>query len=153
MKNDQNVISINNFELRFNKILKNQIFDCFFTLSRNARSIEINFVFVDVFVEKINVESNMFFIIQFSNEIANNKVDISNYWNSKYRFKIQKILNRHNKLFNDNLNKFNDDIEIFIFFRNEIDIFDFKQNLYFFIVRNKKVMNEIFYLLMKQKRI
>ena len=95
----------------------------------------------------------MFFIIQFSNEIANNKIDISNYWNQKYRFKIQKILNRHNKLFNDDLNKFNDDIEMFIFFRNEIDIFDFKQNLYFFIVRNKKVMNEIFDLFVKQKQI
>ena len=63
VKNNQNVISINNFELRFIKILKNQIFERFFTLSRNARSIEINFVFADVFVEQINVESNMFFII------------------------------------------------------------------------------------------
>ena len=79
VKIHQNIISINNFELRFIKILKNQIFERFFTLSRNARSIEINFVFVDIFVEKINIESNMFFIIQFSNEIANNKIDISNH--------------------------------------------------------------------------
>ena len=64
---------------------------------------------------------------------------------------MQKILNRYNKFFNDDLNKFNNDIEMFIFFRNEIDIFDFKQNLYFFIVRNKKVMNEIFDLFVKQK--
>ena len=63
VKNHQNVISISNFELRFIKILKNQTFERFFTLSRNARSIEINFAFADVFVEKINVESNMFFII------------------------------------------------------------------------------------------
>ena len=62
---------------------------------------------------------------------------------------MQKILNRYNKFFNDDLNKFNNDIEMFIFFRNEIDIFDFKQNLYFFIVRNKKVMNEIFDLFVK----
>ena len=149
VKDHQDVISISNFELRLIKILKDQIFEHLFTLSRNARSIEINFVFADVFVEKINVESNMFFIIQFSNEIANNKIDISNYWNSKYRFKMQKILNRYNKFFNDDLNKFNNDIEMFIFFRNEIDIFDFKQNLYFFIVRNKKVMNEIFDLFVK----
>ena len=66
---------------------------------------------------------------------------------------MQKILNRYNKFFNDDLNKFNNDIEMFIFFRNEIDIFDFKQNSYFFIVRNKKIMNKIFDLLMKQKRI
>ena len=66
---------------------------------------------------------------------------------------MQKILNRHNKFFNNDLNKFNDDIEIFIFFRDEIDIFDFKQNLYFFIVQNKKIMNEIFDSFVKQKRI
>ena len=42
---------------------------------------------------------------------------------------------------------------MFIFFRNEIDILDFKQNSYFFIVRNKKIMNEIFDLFVKQKRI
>ena len=63
VKDHQNVILINNFELRFIKILKNQIFERFFTLSRNARSIKINFVFADVFVEKINVESDMLFII------------------------------------------------------------------------------------------
>ena len=51
------------------------------------------------------------------------------------------------------MNKFNDDIEMFIFFRNEIDILNFKQNSYFFIVRNKKTMNEIFDSLVKQKRI
>ena len=153
VKDHQNVISINNFELRLTKILKNQIFERLFTLSRNAQSIKINFVFADVFAEKTNVESNMFFIIQFSNEIANNKIDISNHWNQKYRFKMQKILNRHNKLFNNDLNKFNDDIEMLIFFRNEIDILDFKQNSYFFIARNKKVMNEILDSLMKQKRI
>ena len=79
VKNHQKVILISNFELRFIKILKNQIFERLFTLSRNARSIEINFVFVDVFVEKINVESNMLFIVQFSNEAANSKVDISNH--------------------------------------------------------------------------
>ena len=79
VKNHQNVISINNFELRFIKILKNQIFERFFTLLRNAQSIEINFVFADVFAEKINVESNLFFIIQFSNEVADSKIDISNY--------------------------------------------------------------------------
>ena len=66
---------------------------------------------------------------------------------------MQNILNRHNKFFNNDLNKFNDNIEMFIFFRNEIDIFDFKQNLYFFIVRNKKTMNKIFDSFVKQKRI
>ena len=139
--------------MRFIKILKNQILDCFFTLSRNARSIEINFAFVDVLVKKINVELNMLFIIQFSNEAASNKIDISNYWNSEYRFKMQKILNRHNKFFNDDLSKFNNNIEMFIFFRNKIDIFDFKQNSYFLIARNKKAMNEIFNSFVKQKRI
>ena len=79
VKDHQNVISISNFELRFIKILKNQIFERLFTLSRNARSIEINFVFADVFVEKTNVEPDMLFIIQFSNEIANSKADISNH--------------------------------------------------------------------------
>ena len=66
---------------------------------------------------------------------------------------MQKILNRHNKLFNDDLSKFNNDIEMFIFFRNKIDILDFKQNSYSFIARDKKIMNEILDSLVKQKRI
>ena len=42
---------------------------------------------------------------------------------------------------------------MFIFFRDEIDIIEFKQNSYSLTARNKKTINEILNLLLKQNCI
>ena len=101
-----------------------------------------------MYIEKYDFESNMFFLIQFSNESITNNVDIFDYWKTKYKIKIQEILNRHRNFFRNELKKFNDNIEMFIFFQNETNIIDLKQNLYSFTIKNKKIINEILNFLM-----
>lgn len=61
------------------KILKKEQLDCISTLSRNAKFTLINFVFANVFVEKVMLKSNVFYIIQYSKNTAFDKVDILNY--------------------------------------------------------------------------
>ena len=95
----------------------------------------------------------MFFIVQYLNEKIINKTNISNHWNSKFRFRIQNIFDRHDNLFRKKLKKFKNDIKMSIFFVNESNVFDLKQNFYFLTTKDKKTMNEIFDLLLKQNRI
>ena len=153
IENDQKIISMNNFEITQIKILKNQIINRVFTLFRNATSTIINFAFAKIFVEKTHVKSNMFFIVQYSNEKIINKTNISNHWNLKFRSRVQNIFDRHNNLFRKKLKKLKNDIKMSIFFVNESNVFDLKQNFYFLTIKNKKTMNEIFDFLLKQSRI
>ena len=106
-------------------------------MSSNVKFIIINFCFTNVYIEKYDFESNIF-LIQLSNESITNNVDIFDHWKTKYKIKIQEILNRHWKNFRNEFKKFNDDIEMFIFFRNETNIIDLKQNSYLFTIKNKK---------------
>ena len=146
-------MSINNFDFDLFKIRKEKLFDHIFTFFKNAKFTLINFAFANVFVEKILIEFDMSYIFQFSNDTIFNKTNISNYWNLNYQIRVQKNLNRHNNFFRNKLNKFNDDIEMLISFKNEIDVLNLKQNFYSFIVKNRKIMNEILNFLLKQNRI
>ena len=125
------------------------IFNLFF----DAKSTIVNFCFVDVFIDKYDTKSDMFFLIQFFDEFAIKDADIFYHWKNDYKTRIQEILNRHKTLFRDELSKFNDDIEMFISFRNENNFSRFKQNFYFFTTRNRKTMNEIMNFLVTQDRI
>ena len=132
---------------------KKKIIEYIFNLSFNAKSTIVNFCFVDVFIDKYNTKFDMFFLIQFFDEFAIKDADISDHWKDDYKTRVQKILNRHKTLFRDELNKFNDDIEMFIFFQNENNVSKFKQNFYFFTTRNRKTMNEILNSFVTQSRI
>ena len=149
----QKAMSINNFDFNLFKIRKKKLFNHIFTFFKNAKFTSINFAFANVFVEKIIIEFDMLYIFQFSNDTTFNKTNISNYWNLNYQTRVQKIFDCHNNFFRNELNKFNDDIEISIFFKNEIDVLNLKQNFYSFIVRNRKITNEVLNFLLKQNRI
>ena len=150
---DQNVIFINNFDKTKIKIKKKKIIEYIFNLSFNAKSTIVNFCFVDVFTDKYNTKLDMFFLIQFLDEFAIKNADISDHWRNDYKTRVQEILNRHKTLFRDELNKFNDDIEMLIFFQDESNVSKFKQNFYFLTTRNRKTMNEILNFLVTQDRI
>ena len=66
---------------------------------------------------------------------------------------IQKVLNRYKNLFQNELNKFNDEIEILILFLNKKNIIKLKQTSFLFIARNRKIINEIFDLLLHQSQL
>ena len=94
----------------------------------------------------------MLYLVQYSKENIS-KTNIFNHWKNIYRAQVQKILNRHKKFFRNELKKFNDDIEMFILFIDEIDVIDLKQTLYSLIAKDRKAMNEILDSLLNQNRL
>ena len=102
----------------------------------------IDVCFADVFTEKINVKLKMSYLIQyFLNEEL--KIDIFDHWNENYKQRIQKIINKHKNLFRDKLNKFNDDVKMFISFIDEKNVIEFKQTSFSLINRDRRAINEI----------
>ena len=88
----------------------------------NAKFTSINFAFANVFVEKILMKFDMLYIFQFSNDIVFDKTNILNYCNLNYQIRVQNFLNRYKSFFRNKLNKFNDDVEMSISFKNEINV-------------------------------
>ena len=85
----------------------------------------IDVCFADVFTEKINVKSKMSYLIQYSSD-EEFKINIFDHWNENYKQRVQKIINKHKNLFRDELNKFNDDVEMFISFIDEKNVIELK---------------------------
>ena len=54
------------------------------------------------------------------------EVDISNYWELKFKTKIQQVLQNHKNFFQKKFNMFNDDVIMSIKFKNENNVFDLK---------------------------
>ena len=94
----------------------------------------------------------MSYLVQYSKENIS-KTNIFNHRKNIYRAQVQKILNRHKKLFRNELKKFNDDIEMFISFIDEIKVIDLKKIFYSFIAKDRKTMNEILDSLLNQNRL
>ena len=61
------------------KILKKKQLNRISTLFRNVKFTLINFVFANVFAEKIVLKLNVLYIIQYSKNTIFDKVNISNY--------------------------------------------------------------------------
>ena len=149
------VISMMNLEIFSIKIRKNELIN-HVTTHKNFKLIEnVNFDYENVFLSK-HVKSekidNFFVIIVSKSDIILNS-DISDHWKINFRIKIAEILQVHKNLFRSNLNRFNDEIKIFISFKNEKKIDDLKQTSFSMSVKNKKTMNEIFDFFVKDKRV
>ena len=151
---NQKIISVNNFGLISKKIIKSQMLKKISPLAKNIQIIVIEKVcFADVFTEKtITINSKMSYQIQFF-EKQKNEINISDHWNQNYRMQIQKVLNRHKNLFRNELNKFNDEIEMLISFLNKKNIIELKQASFSFIARNRKTVDEILDSLLHQSRL
>ena len=112
----------------------------------------IDVCFVDVFIEKINVKSKMSYLIQnFLNQEF--KIDIFDHWNENYKQRIQKIINKHVNLFRNELNKFNDNVEMFISFNDEKNVIELKQAFFSLTTRDRRAIDEILNSLLHQKRL
>jgi hypothetical protein len=59
----------------------------------------------------------------------------------------------HKLLFKSDLDQFNDEIFMFVSFRDEKNIEEFKQSSYFMSIKNKKTMNEIMNFLVADDQI
>ena len=150
---NQRAILVSNFELMNTKIIKKQLLDHLSSLASNAKKIFVEKIcFVDVFTSKAHVELDMSYLVQYSKENIS-KTNIFNHWEDIYRAQVQEILNRHKKLFRNELEKFNDDIEMSISFIDEINVIDFKQTFYSLTAKNRKVVNEILDSLLNQSRL
>ena len=90
----------------------------------------MNFYFINIFVNKINIKFNIFYIVDLFKKIIMLEIDISKYQKLKYREQIEKVLEKHKIFFYFNLNHFNNKIEISIFFKNEFDVVKLKQNFF-----------------------
>ena len=173
-----NSISMTNLKKASIKIYKNQFLERL-NLYRNQNlilSVSADFHHANVFFEKkINEmksefnsndvlfektvpendssESvNSFFIESVdSNDVL--KFDVNDHWKENFKKKIQKILINHFKLFRSDLEKFNDDIKMFISFKNETNVEKLKQISYSMSTKNRKTMNEILNLLIKKNRM
>jgi hypothetical protein len=90
-----------------------------------------------------DVNSTNSFAFETSKNEKNLNLDISDHWESKYKKNIRSILMNHKFLFRSDLDQFNDEILMFVSFRDEKNIEKFKQFSYFMSIKNKKTMNEI----------
>ena len=150
---NQRAILVSNFELMNIKIIKKQLLDHLNSLASNAKKIFVEKIcFVDVFTSKAHVELDMSYLIQYSKENIS-KTNIFNHWEDIYRTRVQEILNRHKKLFRNELKKFNDDIEMSISFIDETNVIDLKQTFYSLIAKNRRAMNEILDSFLNQSRL
>ena len=150
---DQGAIPMSNFGVTQAKILKGQIIGRVSTLSRNATPTTIDFAFAEVFAGKAHVEPDMPFIVQYPDEEATSKADISDHWGPEFRSRVQDILDRHGNLFRKELGKFKDGIEMPIPFVDESNVSGLKQSPYPLTAKDKKAMNEILDPLLEQGRI
>ena len=135
-----------NFEKTFAKIYSKQLFKRFRLFDAFRFSvINITFNYENVFFEK-SIETNEtinFFEIKISEKESILTFDVNKHWNKKYHVKIIQFLKKHVALFKFKFEKFKNDIKMFIFFKNEFDIINLKQTLYFMSTRNKRIMNEM----------
>ncbi len=99
----------------------------------------------NLFNRKIDsdVNSTNSFALESSENEKNLNLDINDHWKSKYKKEIRSILMNHKLLFRFDLDQFNDEILMFVSFRDEKNIEKFKQFSYFMSIKNKRAMNEI----------
>jgi predicted transposase YbfD/YdcC len=90
-----------------------------------------------------DVNSTNFFALETSENEKNLNSDISDHWKSKYKKKIRSILMKHKSFFRFDFDQFNDEIFMFVSFRDKKDIERLKQSLYFMSFKDKKTVNEI----------
>ena len=116
----------------------------------------VNFNYINVFMNKQieeKIESKKFFIIDSKSIKAVADSNINEHWKKKYRKKINETFKKHKILFKSELERFTNDIKIFIFFKNEKNILKLKQISYSMSIKNKKAMNEILNPLVKNDKI
>jgi hypothetical protein len=108
--------------------------------------------FANVFINKAYTKPNMFYLVQ-SSKKENNKANILNHWKEKYRARVQTIIDRYHNFFRTKLDKFNNEIKILMLFVNENNVIGLKQASYSLIARNRKTIDNILDLLMRQDRL
>jgi hypothetical protein len=152
-------ISVANFEKISIKIRQNQLLERLRKInSIESTSNEINFDYANVFMRKYSVDDSetkksefSFIISVLESSVENSNINL--YWEQKYVDKISNILLEHKHLFRKKLDRFNNDVEMSISFQNKKHIEELKQASYVMIVKDKKVMNEILDLLIKEEQI
>ena len=102
---------------------------------------------MQTFFSKKSINFSAIESLDFSDVINSN---VNDHWKKNLK-KIQKIFTKHVKLFKFNLKKFNNDIKMSIFFKNEVDIQNFKQISYSISAKNRRILNEILNSLIKKK--
>ena len=122
------VILMTNLEIFSIKIRKNELIN-HITTHKNFKFAEnVNFDYENVFFDK-HVKSEKidnFFVIIISKSDITLKSNINDHWKINFRIKITKIFQIYKKFFRSNFDRFNDDIKMFIFFKNEKNIDDLK---------------------------
>ena len=122
------VISMTNLGIFSIKIRKNELIN-HVTIHKNFKSAEnVNFDYENVFLDK-HIESKKidnFFVITISKSDITLKSNINDHWKINFRIKITKIFQIYKKFFWSNLDRFNDNIKMFISFKNEKNIDDLK---------------------------
>ena len=76
INNDLQTTFMINFEIYSFKIYKDQLFEFFFVLQNSTKFIKMNFCFVDVFINKFKKNPDIFYIVNFLDEIAIFKMNI-----------------------------------------------------------------------------
>jgi hypothetical protein len=109
----------------------------------------------NLFNRKMSFDVNVtnFFAFETSKNEKNLNSDINDHWKSKYKKKIRSILLKHKSFFRSDLDQFNDEILMFVSFRNEKNIKRLKQSSYFMSFKDKKTMNEILNFFMTNNQI
>ena len=79
MLNISKFIFVTNFEKQLFKIYAEQLIEKLFILKSSIKLIQINFNIIDVFIEKYDVKSDIFYIINFLNKFSIKKIEISKY--------------------------------------------------------------------------
>jgi hypothetical protein len=100
-----------------------------------------------------DVNSTNSFAFESSKNEENLNSNIDDHWKSKYKKEIRSILMNHKFLFRFDLDQFNDEIFMLVSFRDEKNIEEFKQFLYFMSIKNKRTMNEIMNFLVADEQI
>ena len=150
---DPKAIPVSNFGENQVKIRQGQLLGRLSILSDSARPTEVDFCFADVFTGKVKDEPDMPYIVDFPEEAAVPKADISEHWGPEYRERIEKVIERHQGLFRPGLGRFNDGIEMPIPFKDETDFSGLKQNPFNLSQRDRKAMDSILDPLVEQGRI
>ena len=116
---------------------------------------DVNFDYENVFFDKHMKLKKIdnFFVITVSKSDITLKSNINDYWKINFRIKISKVFQIYKKFFRSNFDRFNDDIKMFIFFKNEKNIDDLKQAFFSMFAKNKKIINEIFDFFVKNERV
>jgi len=149
IESNQCAILVSNFGLIFSKIRKEQALSQINNLAKIAQSTSmIEVSFVDVFTSKAHAKPNMSYLVQ-SLKKENNKANILNHWEEKYKARVQAIIDRHQNLFRAKLGKFNDDVEMPMPFVDENNVTGLKQASYSLIARDRKAIDEILDSLMR----